>query len=1073
MYREHALHTPEVVDQDPNRSLVRFDVSGKPGQRGVDGADGGSGVSSGANGADGRPAGPAGAGQQAGAIELFLEPVGDADTPTMVVSGRVVAADGSEQPVRGSAAFGDGGFLDLVAVGGRGGDGGHGGAGGHGARGSKGHDATRYTSGGNGGDGGDGGDGAPGTSGARGGNGGLVTVGVGADDTHLLMLLRGSVAAGDGGRAGRNGRGGGGGSGGPGGASHSWTTHSTHTDSKGVTHVKTHHHSSPGGSSGRSGRSGRNATAVLVDGPAGSTGHFEIQVHEADGAIRRYADRYRVRLVGFTHVSENHDGIYEPLERVEVTGLRVENVGGMPTPPNHPIELALDSQGWVWPEKKSLVLPPAVRAGETATVQGSLWLKIQDWQPEGPADPLEVVEHIVHTAHLPAAHRAFDRYHATGDPKGRFVVRHPVRVSEVEALPSLAPGEATRVRFRVESIAARAFGAASEIGRRLRFRLCPHDSEVGAEHLRLYDADDRLVPFEQGWVQEIDELGPGSTASFEGTLALDPGAPHYHSAKLWLSLELAPPGETTAPRPIQHRALEVRVARRYRRVEGCELLLVTNQHTTREQLDAWEALAARVGLPMAVWDVSLEGHLDLSRTIGDGTLKDHLASGTVVVLDPPVKTAVGAVQPHRLIDREQLAALVAANIGVAIFGGDAGDVPIERWLVPAEGGTADAHRESAAEFREALSGLAGGGEAAIHETMDVHHVGLWFEPPTQERLGARALALSEHLQAEYPHRRFVVEPHFDPQLVSSWGLARRWKLGTLTVRSTFEAARTAVVHAPGVPTADQLADDGAVEQLVLVARDFEQKLAHLEEALRERREAWAEVRAVLVDLVNEQRAILEPGWRRGLSSDDMTRALPLLRRLVEHAPRLPTPALDGWRAVALVEIAARLRYHAAAQPRWWEWALYPARRAPQLRLATGELVDAWLAAVFAPDDRKAAQERVAARVKALEEERVSREEAMDPRTFARVMLREPIEWKGVTSDAELMTTPQARVVDATKRKAIDAADEEDEWMRARVASGQRDARDELLRPMRVEQGEEEREEIEADDRDDEAERKRS
>ncbi|MCA9609235.1 MAG: hypothetical protein KC619_26720, partial [Myxococcales bacterium] len=811
--------------------------------------------------------------------------------------------------------------------------------------------------------------------------------------------------------------------------------------------TRTHHHSNPGGSSGPSGASGRNATTPLADGASGTLGHFEIQVHGTDGTVAPYPDRYRLRLVGFAHTSENHDGIYEPLERVEVTGLQVRNVGGMPTPPNHPIELTLDSQGWVWPEEQCLLLPPAVGPGETATVEGSLWFAIQDWQPEGPGEALELVEHIVHAAHLPAAHRAFERYHETGDAKGRFVVRHPVRVSAIEALPSLAPGEATRVRFTIESIAGRAFGAESELARTLRFRLRPHGSELGADDVQLFDAEDRPVPFEEGWVHEIDSLDAKGAVAFEGALAIAPGAAHYRAARFWLSLELAPP-DGGPPRPIQHRLLEVRVARRYRRLEGCELLLVTNQHTTREQLEAWEALAERVGLPMAVWDVSLEGHLDLTRPIGSGTLRDHLAGGTVVVLDPPLDTPLGAVRPHQLIDREQLAALVAADIGVAIFGGEAGDVPIERWLVPGQG-DAEAHRESPADFRDALSGIEGGGEALVHETVDVHHIGMWFELPTEERLSARAHALSEHLRDEYPHRRFLVEPRFDPELVDRWGLARRWKLGTLTVRSTLDTARTAVVHAPGVPSAEDLADDGAVEQLVLLARDFDRKLAHLEEALRVRGEAWGEIRAVLVDLVHEQRAILAPGWRKGLSGDDLERALPLLRRMVEHAARLPTPALDGWRAVALIEIAARLRYHASAQPRWWEWALYPARRAPRLRRATNALVDAWVEAVFAPDDHETARERVEERVAALEKEREEGEEELDVRTFARRMLRDPVEWAGVTSDAELLETPEARVVDPAQRAELEAADARDDAKRAAVSDAQRDARARLLRPVRA------------------------
>ena len=86
---------------------------------------------------------------------------------------------------------------------------------------------------------------------------------------------------------------------------------------------------------------------------------------------------------------------------------------------------------------------------------------------------------------------------------------------------------------------------------------------------------------------------------------------------------------------------------------------------------------------------------------------------------------------------------------------------------------------------------------------------------------------------------------------------------------------------------------------------------------------------------------------------------------------------------------------------------------------------------------------------ALEEERTAPELPKDPRPFARIMLREPIEWAGVTSDAELLEDAAARVIDPARRAEVRAADEADAWTRARVASGRRDAREQLLVPMRA------------------------
>ena len=72
---------------------------------------------------------------------------------------------------------------------------------------------------------------------------------------------------------------------------------------------------------------------------------------------------------------------------------------------------------------------------------------------------------------------------------------------------------------------------------------------------------------------------------------------------------------------------------------------------------------------------------------------------------------------------------------------------------------------------------------------------------------------------------------------------------SLSVRTTLESARTHLLHWSHTPDADELAE-GRVEQVVLLARNFDQKLAQLEEALEDERDAWPEVRAILVDLVN-------------------------------------------------------------------------------------------------------------------------------------------------------------------------------------------------------------------------------
>ncbi|MBW2464330.1 MAG: hypothetical protein JRH11_21955, partial [Deltaproteobacteria bacterium] len=376
----------------------------------------------------------------------------------LVLDGWLVTARGERREVDQSVEFDDGGLIYLDAHGGLGGKGGVGGSGGSGYRGSDGSDATRYSSGSDGGPGGRGGDGGDGSGGAKGGRGGRVQIAVSADDTHLLMLIRSDVQGGDGGATGANGAGGAGGPGGSGGGGYSWTTTESYQDSHGHSRTRTSHHSIPGGSSGRWGASGSDGNARLAAGAEGAEGVFRIAVH-AEGKVTQYEDRYRLRLLSFQHASANEDGIYEPDERVEVSGLMVLNFGGMPTPRNHDVCLSLESSGWVWPDEDAhLVLSKSLPAGEVAEVPGSLFFTLRDWQPNLPGEAFETFDHILHGAVLPAAYRDFEGYHGPEDPQGAVHVRFPIEVSAIESLHALAPGEAARVLFEMRSISRRAFG---------------------------------------------------------------------------------------------------------------------------------------------------------------------------------------------------------------------------------------------------------------------------------------------------------------------------------------------------------------------------------------------------------------------------------------------------------------------------------------------------------------------------------------------------------------------------------------------------------------------------------------
>ena len=812
-YRQQAsaLQGPTESKLSPDRSLCVFDVSGRPGRRAADGHAGGAGHRSGADGGPGGHAGPAEPGQGAGRLELRWAASGDG---LLRVTGDGARPDGFEASIDQVVAFGDEGFVDVTACGGRGGEGGQGGRGGDGARGYSGSDATRYSSGSSGGPGGDGGPGGRGSRGARGGDGGQIRVRVGDEDTHLLMLLREHVGGGGGGVPGRNGSGGSGGAGGAGGSSYSWTESESYTDSQGQSQSRTTWHSNPGGSSGSSGRDGPAGGARLEGGAAGRAGAFSIEVEGAAGTAR-YGSRYHLELASFRHESENQDGICEPQEKVRVFDIEIDNVGGMPTPRTRDVELYLARRGWVRPLPQKLVLQHDIAAGERCKVgAGALEFEIGDYVPQGPGDALACEERIGFVAQVPAVRRSFGLFDGAASERcGRFLIRFPVEATGVEGLPSLAPGQAARVRFAVRNVSSRAFGSASELGRAVRVRLFVKHSEVARGEVTIEELD-RTACDSEGFVRDLERLEAGEVRRFEAVVSVGAGAEHYRAVRFWLELSLGTISEPATLRTVQIGALDLRVAQRYAPRPGSHVLLCVNHATSRELLDAWRAAAGRLGLELNVWDASLEGGIDFQRRLPDGgSLLDAYAGQSVVVLNNAIQTPDGPSYPHRQVALGDLVALVRTGARVLFVGKKPplGDIATAATEAPAADapGAALALRP-ASDTRALVASLAALASDGSHPAPIVVEERIrrsrWYVPRERD-LRARALELTRAAMAALPGQRWLVVERFDPELVERGVLRHRFRLGTLEIRPGL-ATVGAVIHSAA--TDDALADPDAV-----------------------------------------------------------------------------------------------------------------------------------------------------------------------------------------------------------------------------------------------------------------------
>lgn len=1010
-YRDHEVPRQETRGD----VLAAVDASGAPGSAGREGTRGADGHSSGVPGQPGGAAGPATRGGDAGRIEVVLARAGGGQASLRGQRSTELGAEAVDARVE----FGEHGFIDLVARGGAGGSGGRGGRGGTGARGSSGQDATRYSSGTNGGRGGAGGDGGLGSRGAAGGQGGLIRVQVADEDTHLLMLLRQGVEGGAGGAIGQHGAGGFGGDGGRGGSSHSWTTRSSYSGPKGEQRTRTHHHSNPGGISGAPGQSGSPAHGPLAAGSPGPDGEFRIEVSTSAG-VEVGASRYHFLLAHVEVHTLDRDGITEPGERIELRKIRLRNVGGLASPRHSDVQLVVRASNWVRPiESALLTVPRGVAAGAEVEAPGVLAFELRDYSTTAASDALGERELIVIEAVVPEVSRTFEPF-VPGelDASRTLHVRFPVAASILEALPSLAPDEVSKLRFAITNQSRIALGALSDSKRVLRVRVALHESELDDRHAVLLDEHGERCSLRAGWVRELPRLG--TTAVFEGAVGIRADAPTYRALRLRLTLELGRLDGPDVTRMVQYRDVEVRVGARMA-TSDFDWLLVTHHRTTREEIDAWEALARSMHARIAYFDLSLYGELNVEAPFEGGpSLAERLRGGLMIVLGYPMQTPEGPRAPASFLDANTLAALHRVRADLLVLGGDAG---LEGLLSPSsskavegvvhEGETALLRHLQATRTQQ--DGHALDVRAVIHEVV----FGMGLEDAKEARLVARAEALTARLTRHFPEREHHVAFEFEPDLTPAWTPLRRRQLGFLRVTAR-ASGRGGTGHVTFNDAA--LADPAHILSetmriAVLVSRGFDDRLQVLTKMLAreapDRALVTAVVDALLLGVAGEQLAVVRlTRARQGLTRARLEEGLVRLKALTEA--RLPVSDIESEGAQQLIRMLASVRFFVGAQTSLWERipGLAWSRRAAQLRSITEAHLRAWVAlnapsAQFADGLEQGAKEALAVHESAWKHARKNGQRKKD--AYARMLLLAPAWGAMITTDEELTLEHAGRV----------------------------------------------------------------
>ena len=411
-----------------------------------------------------------------------------------------------------------------------------------------------------------------------------------------------------------------------------------------------------------------------------------------DGAVRfvvndgetplKYNRIFNLNLLKSKLKPVKQDGIIEPGCRVLVLSIEIKNVGGMPTPTRSVLAYIKpdDCQSWVVSEgyDRFVQLPPGLEPHVTTVVECATFNR----KPNGKIAPeinaageylafyVAPIDPVLKLSTLPDRHLRGEAFTDTASltiraqmtPFGRdfdafvnpmpFTITYPVKMSPVTSLPSFPPGGNTLVNFSVSNVSCREYGQESEIGRVVIVKATYTGGNLDPSKVQFVSIVDGSptqaspIAFNQltQVLWPIPRLSAGETTNLSGRLSLLEDAELYTTADFSVDLLL---GEIDNPNNairIQHREISVSASTVYKKTPNSGTLLVVNQQTTKEEVEAWEELAEFIfgdkNLNPAgvvdVWDISQEGDFDLKSVLKNGsTLIEDWRSSTIVVLDNP------------------------------------------------------------------------------------------------------------------------------------------------------------------------------------------------------------------------------------------------------------------------------------------------------------------------------------------------------------------------------------------------------------------------------------------------------
>jgi|GEM_PF-2933187 len=489
--------------------------------------------------------------------------------------------------------------LNSINIDASGGNGGKGGKGGNGARGRRGSSGAQCQNGGRGGRGGDGG---RGSDGARSGNGGQVIVNISRSQRHLLAILDDlNFSAGKGGNKGEHGKGGSGGPGGSGGGSKwKFTDDGMEIDCF-------------GGSTGPKGSSGTtHTTPILINGLQGEEGSFSINITDQESRKILFRERYKIKG-RYKIYDENNDGIYEAGEKITLKSLEVENPSGMQTPEEDIHIRILPKKDYKFTSKDYF---------RVQSIEGyAKNVAIDDQELKAQLSNVDEndITMVPYTQKITFPTKAYQMPLNKNLPEFSFVPsisqQFPVLAKNLETPDILKAGDIANVVWEIKNISSKTLGINSPSEREVEARLTML-GEYSITNFSLEPADaytEKLFKIENNTYKlNIPFIAAKKSVLLKFKLRVSAGAESYLPMKLHQSLHFDRlDASSFENQPIQSGQISIQVAQTYRKIEGANVLLVSNKYTSKEAIDSWKEALGTLGFVPEIYDTDYEQNFSL------------------------------------------------------------------------------------------------------------------------------------------------------------------------------------------------------------------------------------------------------------------------------------------------------------------------------------------------------------------------------------------------------------------------------------------------------------------------------